>query len=86
MQIGGKMNLKYFIEVECGGRDAAGGGCGAPLDFYEVEASELVGKTSDRPRSHNRDELPKSAFDADGELRTMLVSLIRRPCWLCRKN
>jgi len=78
---------RYFIEEECGGSDAAGGGCGAPLCFYEVPevyCTELVGRKYNRPQSHRRDELPKSAFDLDGNMVSMVVALKLRPCLSCR--
>jgi hypothetical protein len=81
--------MKYFIEEECGGRDAIGGGCGAPLDFYEVEESAWYshnGRKSDRPRSFNIRELPMSAFDEEGELVDMLISFSLKPCQCCWKS
>jgi len=45
-----------FIEVECGGSDAAGGGCGAPLQFYSLERkawNDAQGLVRDEPSNFN---------------------------------
>lgn len=33
--------MRYFIETICGGENASGGGCGAPLSIREVSENEF---------------------------------------------
>lgn len=55
----------YLIETECGGSNAAGGGCGAPLGLRSVTAEQFrfsTGRSTGEITSHNSDE---HDFDED---------------------
>lgn len=48
--------MNYYVETICGGSNAAGGGCGAPLSFRKVTEEtfeDTKGPTQDRPFDHN---------------------------------
>lgn len=72
----------YLVEVICGGVDAAGGGCGGPMDLYSVSKdvfSAVNGSVYDEIQEHNSDE---HNFD---ENRVHSVKLQFRACSCCRR-
>lgn len=73
----------YLIETECGGQDAAGGGCGAPLGLRSVTAEQFgysLGRSTGEVTSHNSDE---HDFDEDC---IVDVKLELRACSGCRRS
>jgi hypothetical protein len=73
----------YWFEELCGGPETGGGGCGAPLDLYEVDKSDWErhdSKWSYKPFEHRRDE--HDLDDNDNNL----VKLTFRPCVDCRAD
>ena len=76
---------KLYIEVECGGPDAAGGGCGAPLNFYKTSQEDFdatKGQVSHGPTNLREDEMWK-CFGIDWQ--GGLIKKRFRPCSECRE-
>jgi len=70
-----------YIEVECGGSDAVGGGCGAPLEFHKVSEEtfeKTKGESRGEPFNHNPWECD---FQEGGR-----VKLTFRACSNCRRR
>lgn len=79
------MTTKLYIEVECGGDDALGGGCGAPLDFYETTQERfdsLKGPIHDKPTNTSVREM-KDWYEIEWE--GGLIRVACRPCRECNR-
>jgi hypothetical protein len=78
----------YAIETICGGDDAAGGGCGAPLNVDEVTKVEWEIKKGSAMRDfseHNDNEVRRVLVTARDE-GTLFVKCVYRPCSSCYKR
>lgn len=78
----------YVFEVECGGPNAEGGGCGAPLSVEKVDKAEfdaVKGRGFGSFNNFNDSELPGFAYEALRE-NVINVKAKFRPCCSCRRT
>lgn len=78
----------YAIETSCGGNDACGGGCGAPLSATKVSKeyfNGIKGGIFSRFENFRNDELPGELYRAQEE-GVLCVKYAYRPCSACRRS
>ena len=77
---------KLYVEVECGGDDALGNGCGASVDFYETTQEtfdSLKGEVHDEPTNTTEAEM-RSCYRIEWE--GGLIRVVCRPCQKCNRR
>ena len=78
----------YAIENICGGDNASGGGCGAPLGVHEVDKDQWdkkPGRKLTEFSEHNDNKVPWQ-FNKASEEGTLFVKRAYRPCSACYKR
>ena len=76
--------MVYFEETVCGGDDAAGGGCGAPMGVRKVSFAafeHIQGPVAPNVFEHLSDEVPATYHSAPARK----VVLVFRACVGCRE-
>lgn len=84
-----RAKLAYVYEHVCGGSDASGGGCGAPLGFRraatKAEFDSMPGRVWGEAKEHPRWEVPEWVVELE-DLGYLRLKLKFRPCRVCRQT